>query len=368
MALVLACLALPRSQSDSNRANSRIVDWLYPVTLGCLAWCLITFFPRSESRPDDLGLKLAIGAAVLVAFTFKDRPIRFALGIAAILLVAGLNTSKFGQVLYQHRDYFGVLRVTHAAQGNYHRLIHGNTMHGQQSRDPDRRREPLTYYHRTGPIGQVFGVLEERISQSNIAVVGLGAGTLACYAQTGQGWTFYEIDPVVAKIAADTRYFTFLEESRTAYTAVVLGDARLRLAEAPEHGYALLVLDAFSSDAIPTHLLTREALQLYVSKLSQGGIIAFHISNRYVDLAPVLGALGRDLGLTCLVRRDLNVSTAAGLRGKEPSIWAVLAASPSDLVAFAGDANWEPPTVRPGEAVWTDDFSNIISHLAPRHR
>lgn len=367
LALVLACLVLPKTQFGANSAGPRILDWLLPPSLGVFAWGLITFLPRPESRSEDLGLKLAIGTAVFVCYAFKDRPVRFALGIGAVLLAAGTSPGNYVQMLYQHRNYFGVLRVTHVASRNYHRLIHGHTLHGQQAQDPYGRREPLTYYHRAGPIGQVFGLLQERIPRANIAVVGLGAGTLACYAQPGQRWTFYEIDPVVAKIARDPQYFSFLEESCAARIAVVLGDARLRLQDAPDHGYALMVMDAFSSDAIPTHLLTREALELYVSKLSQGGIVAFHISNRYVHLAPVLGALARDLSLTCLVRRDLNIPPDEVLRGKVPSIWAVMAPRLADLGAFLEDPRWNSPTVRPNEAAWTDDFSNLIEHLAPGH-
>ncbi len=124
-----------------------------------------------------------------------------------------------------------------------------------------------------------------------MAVVGLGAAALACYADPAQGWTFYEIDPAVARVARDPRFFTYLADSRAGSLAVVLGDARLRLRDAPGHGFGLIVLDAFSSDAVPFHLLTREALRLYRRKLAAGGLIAYHITNRYLDLDPVLGAL-----------------------------------------------------------------------------
>ena len=165
--------------------------------------------------------------------------------------------------------------------------------------------------------------------------MGLGAGSLAAYAEPGQRMTYYEIDPVVAKIARDTRFFTFLEDSRAASIAVVLGDARLRLGDAPDHAYGLIVLDAFSSDAIPTHLLTREALRLYRAKLGEGGILAFHISNKCIDLAPILGALASDAGLSCLIRRDLDLPSAELQSGKEPSTWAVMAASEADLGSLA---------------------------------
>ncbi len=362
LALVLACLVLPRTRSDSGERWNRCLDVILPVALWALVWGLVTAqYPRSESGQDDLGVKLAFGLAGLICFSFKERPVRFALAIAAVLVVGGTTTRNDGRVLYQRRNYFGVLRVTHVAEGNYHRLIHGHTLHGQQALDPERRGEPLTYYSRTGPIGQLFENLHTRIAQSDIAIVGLGAGTLACYAQPGQRWTFYEIDPVVATIASDRRYLSFLEESRAASTAVILGDARLRLGDAPERVYQLIVLDAFSSDAIPTHLLTREALQCYRSKLTADGVLAFHISNRYIDLTPVLGALARDASLKCLVRRDLSVSPDELRNGKEPSVWAVMAAREADLATLPGDPRWQPPRVDPREPVWTDDFSDIIN-------
>ena len=144
---------------------------------------------------------------------------------------------------------------------------------------------------------------------------------------------------------------------------MVLGDARLKLGGATDHSYGLIVLDAFSSDAIPTHLLTREAVRLYRSKLKPGGILAFHISNKCIDLAPILGALAHDAGLHCLVRRDLDLPPAELKIGKEPSTWAVMSASPTDLGSLAGDPRWVAPQVPPGEAVWTDDYSSILEHL-----
>jgi spermidine synthase len=221
----------------------------------------------------------------------------------------------------------------------------------------------LTYYHRTGPIGQVFEAFGARPARPDVAIVGLGAGSLACYAEPDQGWTFYEIDPAVVRIARDPRYFTYLKDSRARSQDVVVGDARLRLRDAPDGGYGLIVLDAFSSDAIPMHLLTREALRLYRAKLADGGLIAFHISNRYLDLAPVMGALARDAGLIERIRRDGEVSTLQAKLGKFPSDWVVMAAREEDLGPLRGDPRWETAMVRPDEEVWTDDFSNIIRHF-----
>jgi spermidine synthase len=367
LTLVLACLALPKAQSDSNSAWRRILDAARPTTLGAVAWAMITFLqPHPETPQDDLGITIVIGLAVFGCYAFKDRPVRLALGLGAVMLAGGTYTSNFGRVLYQHRNYFGVLRVTHVASGNYHRLIYGQTIQGQQSLDPALRHEPLTYYHRTGPIGQIFSVLHSRTARPNVAIAGLGAGTLACYAEPSERWTFYEIDPAVERIACNPNYFTFLAECRAASTEVILGDARLLLKEAPEHAYGLIVMDAFNPDAIPTHLLTREALQLYLGKLAVGGIIAFHISNKFVDLVPVLGALARDANLTCLIRRDLSVSPEDIRGGKSTSMWGVMATRETDVGALLEDPRWESPPIRPSESLWTDDFTNVSEHLIGR--
>lgn len=172
-----------------------------------------------------------------------------------------------------------------------------------------------------------------------------------------------EIDPAIEHIARDPRYFSYLRDCRASALEVVLGDARLQLGTAPERGYGLIILDAFSSDAIPIHLLTREALSLYRRKLTPDGVIAFHISNRFLDLAPVLGALARDAGLVSRVRNDANPSAAEQERGKSPSIWVVMAHGDADLGPLATDPLWIAPRVRPDEPVWTDDFSNIIQHF-----
>jgi hypothetical protein len=364
LALVLACLALPRPRNDLSERGNRFLDWGLPICVGVSTWGLVTLLqPGSERAPDDLHGKIAFGLAGLVCYAFKDRPVRFGLGLGAVLVVAGTDTSSYGRVLYQHRNYFGVLRVTYDAPGNFNRLIHGHTLHGLESLDPQRRHEPLTYYHRTGPIGQVFDMLRTRDPATEVALVGLGAGSLAAYAEPGQRFTYYEINPAVVQVAQDKRYFTFLDDSRAGSIAVVLGDARLRLAEAPDRTFGLIVLDAFSSDSIPTHLLTREALGLYRSKLKEDGILAFHISNKCIDLSPILGALAQDAGLQCLIRRDLDLSPSELESGKEPSIWSVMTAAPEQLGSLANDSRWVPPQFPPGESAWTDDFSSIIGHL-----
>jgi hypothetical protein len=241
-------------------------------------------------------------------------------------------------------------------------MIHGNTIHGQQSLDPARQREPLSYYHRTGPVGQIFELFDAQPIRREVAVVGLGTGTQACYARPQERWTFFEIDPSVVKFARDPRLFTFLEDCRAPWE-VRLGDARIRLRDEADHRFGLIILDAFSSDAIPTHLLTREALRLYRGKLAPGGLIAFHITNLFIDLPPVLGALATDAGLAIRVRSDLDLTDDQLKEGKYSSIWAVMAARQEDLGALASDPRWKEPTLGRDDVVWTDDFTDIVKHF-----
>jgi hypothetical protein len=280
--------------------------------------------------------------------------------MGAILLVGFLWTGEEEQILHKERNFFGIHKVVHDPRGGYHFLFHGTTLHGAQSLNPARTREPLTYFYPTGPLGQVFAVFPNNPDHAQVAVIGLGTGSAAGYARPGQRWTFYEIDPTVERIAKDTQYFTFLKNCPAEVT-VVLGDARLTLANATDFSHDLIILDAFSSDAIPTHLLTKEALKLYLSKLSESGVLVFHISNRYLDLKPILGHLARDLDLVGLVQDDMELSEAEKKAKKAPSTWTVMARRSTDLGRLTEDRRWKPLTESPRSTLWTDDFSNIIS-------
>ncbi len=265
-----------------------------------------------------------------------------------------------GRPLHTERSFFGVYRVTFDLEGNHRLLIHGSTIQGVQSLDPARQREPLSYYSRNGPIGQVFAAFSGTEIRRHVAVVGLGAGSLACYGEPVEQFTFYEIDPVVERIARDPHYFTFLRDCPPKID-VVLGDGRLSLRKAPDRHYGMIVLDAFSSDAIPMHLVTREAMELYLSKLAERGLLAFNVSNRYLDLRPVLGDLARDAGLVCLSQDDTSVSEAEIENGRFPSQWVVMARREGDLGKLVQDPRWMALPGRSGRQAWTDDFSNVLS-------
>jgi hypothetical protein len=207
-------------------------------------------------------------------------------------------------------------------------------------------------------VGQVLQELPVA-DGSHIGVIGLGTGSLACYASPGQEWTFFEIDPAMERIARNPRLFSFLSDCPGEHE-VVLGDARLSLENVPDGSFGVLVVDAFNSDSIPVHLLTREAIELYLSKLAPGGVVAVHISNRYLDLRPVLGNLSYDLGLTSLFRSNPQTLEQT-VMGRSASDWVVIGRSLGDLGPLAADARWISLVAQPGARVWTDDFSDVFS-------
>jgi spermidine synthase len=259
-------------------------------------------------------------------------------------------------VLYSGRTFFGVHRVVD--DGEFHRFRHGTTLHGLQSTDPDQRLEPFSYYHRGSPIGQALTELPSA-NHPRIGVVGLGTGTLACYARWNQEWIFWEIDPAVERIARNPDLFTYLADCPGRHR-VVLGDARLTMAGTRDASLGVLVLDAFTSDAIPVHLLTREAFQLYFSKLTPDGVLAVHISNRYLDLEPVIAALVDDLDLFARIRSD-RVDADGAEVSKKASEWVVLARDQAYLGRLNFDDRWAIPEPRPGFRAWSDDFSDVYS-------
>lgn len=371
LALVLACLVPALAAPGAWPSRVRTGDVAVPLGLFVVLVPLVTDAGGALARSLELPLSLlACGLGGLVVVMHRRRPLRFALGVGAVLLGCGLWPGHDGRVLYRDRDFFGVLRVTHDDAAGLRRFFHGGTLHGQQSLDPSRRREPLAYFHPSGPAGALFAHLEARTANARVAVVGLGAGTLACYARPGQRWTFHELDPAVVRVARNPKLFTYLSDTRGATLDVVVGDARVRLADAPDHGLDLIVLDAFGSDAVPVHLLTREALALYRRKLDAGGLMLVQLSNRYLDLAPVLGALAREAGLACRVSFDLDVPAELRRAGKEPSIWGVVGPTDEALGPLATDPRWRRPHLGPSARPWTDDVSDLVSHfrLTPPRR
>ena len=225
------------------------------------------------------------------------------------------------------RSYFGIYTVHTNTTDQVRTLAHGTTLHGQQSLDPKQALQPASYYGPTAGVGLVFTHAPQLYGQAaRIGVVGLGAGSLACYYRPGEAWTFYEIDPVVLAYSRN-RTFTYLEDCAP-QARVVMGDARIELGKAPRGSFDLLAIDAFSSDAIPLHLLTDEAFGIYLDALAADGVLLVHISNRFIELEPVLSAIARKRGLAIMVREDAPPKTAKLLTA---SSWVALARSPGVL-------------------------------------
>ena len=337
-------------QAPADRLRDFGLPAILAVAVAALAW------HWADSAPPELPSRTLILMLIAVAlYSFQKHPARFALGVAGVIGSAVLVQGSVG-VLHQERSFFGVYKVKVQDRGRKTVLIHGTTTHGAEFTRSDLRREPLMYYARSGPVGQV---IESLGAVHTVGVIGLGTGALACYRKPGQEWTFYEIDGAVERIARDDGYFHYLQDCG-AGTRIVLGDGRLSIKKEPNSYYDLIVIDAFSSDSIPLHLLTKEALSLYLDKLSNHGLILFHISNMYLRLAPVVATLVESVDAASKI--ELYVPSRAEMaQGASASEWVAIAHDKQDLAFLDKDSRWAPLVAKPGSRPWTDDFSNIVS-------
>jgi hypothetical protein len=331
-----------------NGSSEQVTKWLDPLEL-------------------TLNKLLIYGPPLVVAFFLRRRPLALGAALAAVLVVAGFVDARNSDQIRQSRSFFGVLRILRDRdEKGYTELHHGTTLHGRQSLEPARRAEPISYYHLRGPIGQLFTELDRRGSARRMAVIGLGTGTLAAYARAGDALTFYEIDRLVREIAFDPAYFTYAVDARDrgATLRVELGDARICLdavrRERSQERYDVILVDAFTSDAIPVHLLTREAIRLYLEMLAPRGILALHISNRYLRLEPVVANLAEDAGLGGRLIQDGDTGE---IKGATEATWVLLARTPEDFGGLATDARWTAVKLEtePRVGTWTDDFHNLLS-------
>jgi len=292
-------------------------------------------------------LQAVLGLATVAALAASRRAWQYAtaVGLAAAIAVALPGAETLRQV----RTYYGVTRVLQNERG-WHLLISGTTVHGAQ--DPTRPEVPLSYYARGGPLGDVVEASDRGRARS-LGVIGLGAGSLAAYGKAGDTLTFYEIDPAIIDLAEDPSVFSFLSDTPAAVN-VVAGDGRLTIA-APGTSHDVVIVDAFSSDAIPIHLLTREAVDIYRRALTDGGILAFHVSNRFFDLFPVVGRLAEDAGLVSLGRVSSSQTD-----GSLPSSAVVLGVEGPSMEALRAKGWSALPS---GSSLWTDDRADVLGAL-----
>ena len=372
LALALAALVRPRIEKREPGPWLRGPDVAIVVLLLGAAVALVRFVPRMAALPTGPAAAAWLARAALVfglpavaALALVRSRAAFALALGAILLAGAFDPGQLGETLHMERNFFGVVRVTKSPDGKFVRFVHGSTLLGQRKVDDPGHPLPLTYYHPTGPVGRLFRSLPaDRVRR--VGVVGLGAGSMAAYARPGEEWVFYEIDPAVARIARDPRFFHYLEACRAASCAVILGDARRQLARS-DGGFDVIVLDAFNSDNIPVHLLTREAVGMYVSKLAPGGVLAVRIPDTHLDLPHLLARLAADHWPPLTVRSCHDVPTDVERDdGKCESRWMVLARSEADLLPLcegdfppSGEELWNAvaPTRGP---IWRDDFANLL--------
>lgn len=354
--LVAACLLRPPPSPLPTRAQENWAirgDLLLPVALTALAIALL--WVAGPAGPEALRPVARIAAIALLGIAllrFSRRRMRLAMAMASCLLFpAFVDTSD---TLAIKRSFFGVHRVRSLPNENLIVLQHGTTVHGMQSTRPGEEFAPIGYYDASGPFGRLFATLARRESPiTSVGVFGLGAGGLGCYAKPGESWTFREIDPAVVRLAREERWFHFLSGCGNR-PSIILGDARLTLAADASSRYDLLIIDAFSSDSVPVHLITREALALYFAHLKPHGIVLFHVSNRYLDLTPVVARLAAEANAP--VRHLLVRSRGESLRRIGVELVAV-AAPGGELDALVADG-WDAP--QPGPVLWTDERSEIL--------
>lgn len=349
----------------------RRVVFLFGGSVIVVIAALLMFVATSGPLAGDVSgqLVMTAGALAMLALICLVRDQKMLLIVIAPIMLMLTIAPYFRDGFSSVRSFFGVSKISLSSDGTLRYLSHGTTYHGAQRLDqyqPGVKPDPLTYYYHGGPFDQAIQATRaaKRGHLANVAVVGLGTGSQACLKQAGENWTFYEIDPLVVEIARDPKRFTFMSECAP-FARVVLGDARLMLQDTPPQKYDLIIVDAFSSDSIPLHLLTRQAMELYRSKLTEGGALVFHLSNRNLTIAPFVAATAASLSLQTW-RSDKQTMSEEKLKAGKASTDIAIVTDSLDVFArlSAQDTERRWRDITPGTAgaiqPWTDDFSNIL--------
>lgn len=343
--------------------------WMLGAALAAILLSLLAAqFPgfALEKADQEWLMRGILIALVVVQLRWQAPYLLLVAIVLPIVVLFQMSTSH----IYQQRSFFGVVRVDVMADGEYNAMYHGTTLHGaEQVRDASGsaivgRPVPLTYYHPKGGMAATIKLAQQMRAApaGNFGVVGLGAGSVACYAQPQENWSFYEIDQTVVDAAKAPNIFRYLSVC-TPQAGVVLGDARLTIAMQPDASFDYLLIDAFSSDAIPTHLMTREAIEMFRTKVKPDGILAFHISNRFLELPSVMAAIADDLNLPIRIG---DFASDPMLDLSAASVVAAMSSNPKVLDRLDADPHWKIPNAGTTEA-WTDDYSNILAALWRRY-
>jgi len=290
---------------------------------------------------------------------------RWAFGISAAIIMFFSVPTNFIKLLdrntiHQERNFFGISRVINSKE-NQRLFVHGTTIHGAQSLKKNEELVPTSYYSRLGPIGDLFRLADQGKSNQKVAVLGLGVGTTACYYKNGRSFDFFEINPEVINIAKNPEYFTFLSSCGSPYE-IIEGDARIELFKKEDENYDFILADAYSSDNIPIHLITREAIELYMKKLKPNGILGFHISNSYIDIEPVLTEIANSFSIKGYSKFVIE-QTIEETNLKSEATQAFVFAMNRKQEEFLKVNGWKLSRKRKGVGLWTDKFSNILTVL-----
>ncbi|QGZ96002.1 spermidine synthase [Terricaulis silvestris] len=349
IAVAFSLLALPGGKTLSRP--------MLIIFGACLAITLLAALLAALNISGGQLVAAGLVAGLSAIIVGRDNRMLMTLACAAIILMGA--TIQHRGVSFADRSFYGAVRVTD--DGPWRRFVHGTTLHGVQSLDPELAHTPTGYYGPLTPIGSTFTALNNAGGLQNVAVLGLGAGAMACHARAGQSWTFYEIDPLVVQVAQDRRLFTFLSDC-TPDAQVIVGDARLELAMQPRGAYDLVAADAFSSDAVPTHLITAEAMRLYLDSVDEDGVVLVHVSNRNLAMADVAARAGLAAGAVVIQRLYLPEERSYANFGSQV---VAMARTREALEPLLADPAWQMSAPPPGRA-WTDDYSNILEPLIQR--
>jgi hypothetical protein len=370
--LALAALCRPAGASDLWSRWSR---W-YWLLLAVAALALIapsyttgkTFAWLNEQRVY-LASGVAVAAMILVLLLKVDRW-KFAAMVTLALVLTRIYPLDEGRV-DTVRSFFGVHKILVTPNGQYHVLMHGTTIHGAQKILNDDgtpvtgRPEPISYYHKDGGIGRAISAVRERKGAPlRVAVIGLGSGTLACASEPGETWKFFEIDQSMVDTARDPKYFSYIKNCEPDLKPV-MGDARLTFAREPDGVYDLIIVDAYSSDAIPIHLATEEAMKIYKDKLAPQGAVVMHVSNRHLELASVVVGIAEENDLKSWVYSEDSNRDNEYIFATEV---VVSAREDADVGKLASSDVWELTEADEKQRVWTDDYSNVLGAVYRRLR
>jgi len=351
-----------------RRDNRRVADFALGVTIPSAILLIMLVLAGERMNADALTI-MGILFCALAIFLNRARPLILAAIVLVTFGIIAIEDVRGGRIITQERTFFGVMRTREYRVRDpeippLRALLHGTTLHGAQIAAPGYSRQPLTYYHPRTALGEAILAGLSTSDRPHLGLIGLGTGSTACLMRPQDRLTIYEIDPEVVRLSARPGGdFTFVQECQPT-ASVVLGDARLRIAEAPDASYDVIVVDAFSSDAIPAHLLTREAVALYLSKTTETGIVVLHLSNRNLALVAEAARVARDLGAPMLHRLsdqfDLRPRVPYGASAASAMI---LARRPETLARLQlSSPDWRTPVAPPGRA-WTDDYINISRAL-----